>query len=207
MATLVDRLRTPSAFFSSNWAGILFLLMGATAVPALAGVTRVVTGLDRHSDAGFVTVVRTVKATWRRDLPLSLALVVVVVMGAVNIAVVTTVDPSVRVPVVGFLVPVLWMAFTFIGAYSAVAGTQPLDASRTDVLVGVAQLVRRRPIPAVLLPVIQVLVAPILVFPPSTVAIGLSVPAWIITEWLGVRQPPLDDEPHLPDTGIPWSTA
>ena len=85
MATLVDRLRKPSAFFSSNWAGILFLLMGATAVPALAGVTRVVTGLNRHADEGFVTVVRTVKATWRRDLPLSLALVVDTGAGAVAV--------------------------------------------------------------------------------------------------------------------------
>ncbi len=203
MATLVDRLRKPSAFFSSNWAGILFLLMGATAVPALAGVTRVVTGLNRHADEGFVTVVRTVKATWRRDLPLSLALVVVVVMGAANIAAAVAVESAVRVAVVGFIVPVLWMALAFIGLYVAVAGTRPLDADRTDLLVGVAQVVRRRPVAAFLLPLVQVLVAPILIFPPTTVAVGLSVPAWIIAEWLGVRQPPLEDEAPVADPGIP----
>lgn len=199
MPTLIDRLRKPSALFSSNWAGILWLLPGATAVPALAGVTRVVTDLDRYADEGFVTVTRTVRATWRRDLPVSLTLVVVTVMGLANLFALINSESAVRVLAVGFLVPVLWAALVFLGAYTAVAGTAPLEAGRVEVLSGVADQLRRRPFATLTLPVIQVLVTPIVVFPPLTVAVGLSLPAWIITEWLRLKPAPApEDEAPAP---------
>lgn len=199
MPTLVDRLRRPSAFFSSNWAGICWLLPGVTSIPALSGVTRVVTDLDRYEDEGFVTVTRTVKATWRRDLPVSLTLVVVAVMAVANLWAILNSASDVRVLMVGFLVPALWAALVFLGTYTAVSGTEPLEAGRVDILAGVAQLLRRRPLQCVALPALQVLVAPIVVFPPLTVAVGLSVPAWILTEWLGCRPAPDPDaDPALP---------
>lgn len=194
MPTLIDRLRKPSALFSSNWAGILWLLPGVAAVPALAGVTRVATDLTRYADEGFVTVTRTVRATWRRDLPVSLLAVVSLVMGVANLWAIVNVASDVRVLVVGFLVPVLWAVLVFLGCYTAVAGTSPVAASRVEVLAGVAALMRARPLACLTLPVIQVLVTPVVVFPPLTVAVGLSVPAWIIAEWLRLRPEPAPED-------------
>ena len=194
MPTLIDRLRKPSALFSSNWAGILWLLPGVTAVPALAGVTRVATDLTRYADEGFVTVTRTVRATWRRDLPVSLLAVVGLVMGLANLWAIINVASDVRVLVVGFLVPVMWAVLVFVGAYTAVAGTLSVGASRIEVLAAVAALMRSKPLACLTLPVIQVLVTPVVVFPPLTVAVGLSVPAWIIAEWLRLRPEPAPED-------------
>lgn len=194
MPTLIDRLRKPSALFSSNWAGILWLLPGVTAVPALAGVTRVATDLTRYADEGFVTVTRTVRATWRRDLPVSLLAVVSLVMGLANLWAIINVASDVRVLVVGFLVPVMWAVLVFVGAYTAVAGTLSVDASRLEVLAAVAALMRAKPLACLTLPVIQVLVTPVVVFPPLTVAVGLSIPAWIIAEWLRLRPEPSPED-------------
>lgn len=198
MPTLVDHLRKPSALFSSNWAGIVCLLPGVTSIPALAGVTRVATDLHRYADEGFVTVLRTVRATWRRDLPASLLALITVVMGAANLWAVLQVAPEVRVPVVGFLIPVVWAVLVFLGTYTAVAGTSALTATRTELLTGVARLLRARPFPCLTLPLIQILVLPIVIFPPLTVAVGLSIPAWILAEWLRLRPEPAPAE-ELPD--------
>lgn len=80
------------------------------------------TDLTRYADEGFVTVTRTVRATWRRDLPVSLLAVVSLVMGVANLWAIVNVASDVRVLVVGFLVPVLWAVLVFLGCYTAVAG-------------------------------------------------------------------------------------
>lgn len=199
-ARLLNLLRRPAAFFASNWAGLLALLSVVGTVSGLAGVVRVVTDLDRYEDEPFVSVWRQVRATWRRDLPVSLLVWVVTVMGALNLYGVVYSDSATRVAVVGFLVPILWGVGVFVPAYTAAASAQPYDASRTDVLGLTATLVKRRWARALLTPVLLVALLPVLVIPPLTVAVGLSVPAWVLGEWYGVtpwrgRLDPDPDEP------------
>jgi hypothetical protein len=114
---------------------------------------------------------------------------VVLVLGALDTYAVTQVEVGMRVAVVGFLVPVVWAACVFVAAYVAAASAEPLDASRHDVLGLTAVLVQRRPVRSL---------APVVLLPPLTVAVGLSLPAWFMGEWFGVaawrRQ--LDPDPE-----------
>jgi hypothetical protein len=201
---LLVALRKPAAFFASNWAALLAVATIVGVVPGMAGVMRVVSDLDRYEEEPFMTPLRQVRATWRRDLPVSLLLVVVLGLGALNTYAVTRVEVGMRVAVVGFLVPVVWAACIFVAAYVAAASAQPLNASRHEVLGLTALLMRRRPVRSLLTPLFLVALAPVVVLPPLTVAVGLSLPAWFMGEWFGVaawrRQ--LDPDPQ----GIPGLT-
>lgn len=183
---LLRFLRRPAAFVGSNWAGLLACVSVVGLVPGLAGVMRVVTDLDRHDDEPFVVPLRQVASTWRRDLPVTLLLWVVVVLGGLNTFAIIQVDAGTRVAVVGFLVPVVWAALVFISAYVAATAAQPHGASRHDVLGLAAMIVRQRPVRTWLTPVLLVAMAPVILLPPLTVAVGLSLPGWVLGEWFGV---------------------
>ena len=195
---LLHALRKPAAFFASDWAALVAVATILGVVPGLAGVMRVVTDLDRYEDEPFMTPLRQLRATWRRDLPVSLLLWVVLVLGALDTYAVTQVEVGMRVAVVGFLVPVVWAACVFVAAYVAAASAEPLDASRHDVLGLTAVLVKRRPVRSLLTPLLLVALAPVVLLPPLTVAVGLSLPGWFMGEWFGVaawrRQ--LDPDPE-----------
>jgi hypothetical protein len=196
---LLHALRKPAAFFASDWAGLVAVATILGVVPGLAGVMRVVTDLDRYEDEPFMTPLRQLRATWRRDLPVSLLLVVVLVLGALDTYAVTQVEVGMRVAVVGFLVPVVWAASVFVAAYVAAASAEPLDASRHDVLGLTAVLVKRRPVRSLLTPLLLVALAPVVLLPPLTVAVGLSLPGWFMGEWFGVAawRHQLDPDPEL----------
>jgi hypothetical protein len=183
---LLQALRRPAAFVASNWAGLIGVASVVGTVPALAGAMRVVTALDRYEDEPFVTPLRQARATWRRDLPVTLLIWVVGVFGALNAYAVAHVASSVRVLVVGFLVPVVWGVIGFVSAYVAAASALPLSTHRHDVLALVATMIRARPLRSFLTPVLLVAMAPVIVLPPFTVAAGVSLPGWVIGEWLGV---------------------
>ncbi len=182
-------------------------MAGATlvgVVPGLAGVMRVVTSLDRHVDEGFFTPMRQLRATWRRDLPVSLTFVVVAVMALVNLWAIINVESSVRVAVSGFLIPVVWVVTIMGSAYVAAASAQPWHASREQVLGLTAVLVKQRPVRALLTPLLLLGLLPVVLLPPLTVAVGLSLPAWVAGEWWGVRRwreelDPAPDVKPLPD--------
>lgn len=195
---LLDALRRPSAFVSSNWAGLLAVASIVGVVPGLAGVTRVVTDLDRHADEGFVVPWRQVRATLRRDLPLSLTVVVATVMALADLWAVVHVAPATRVMVVGFLVPVLAAVCVFTAGYAVAASTLPFDADRGEVLALCARLLRRHPVRALLTPLLMLVLLPLLVLPPVTIAVGVSLPAWVIAAWWGVRESP--EGPRAADT-------
>lgn len=174
-------------------------------VAALAGAMRVVTALDRYEDEPFVAPLRQVRATWRRDLPVTLLVWVVGVLGALNAYAVTHVASAMRVLVVGFLVPVVWGVIAFVSAYVSSASALPLTATRHDVLALVARMIRDRPVRSFLTPVLLVAMAPVIVLPPFTVAAGVSLPGWVVGEWLAVARwrqtlDPDDDAVQRPGT-------
>lgn len=128
------------------------------------------------------------------------------VLGALDTYAVTQVEVGMRVAVVGFLVPVVWAACVFVAAYVAAASAEPLDASRHDVLGLTAVLVKRRPVRSLLTPLMLVALAPVVLLPPLTVAVGLSLPGWFMGEWFGVAawRRRLDPDPEdPPDPGYP----
>ncbi|WP_022909085.1 hypothetical protein [Aestuariimicrobium kwangyangense] len=180
-------LRRPTAFLASNWAGIIAVVSVLLSVPGLAGVTRVVTSLNRHADDAWTTVWRQVASTWRRDLPVSLLLWIVTWGSLANLWAAAQVDSSTRVLVIGVLAPVVWALTVLLAAYTLAASARPVTATRTEVLQLAAMVMKQRPVRAWLTPLVLVVCLPVVLFPPLTVAVGLSVPAWLVGDWWGIR--------------------
>ncbi|MGJ6980603.1 hypothetical protein ACSDQ9_08760 [Aestuariimicrobium soli] len=196
---LMGFLRKPSAFFSSNWAALVAVLAVVLTIPGLAGVMRVVTSLNRHADEGWATVWRQVQQTWRRDLPISLLAWIVVLGTAANIWAAAHVGSGTRVAVIGFITPIVWVLTVLMAAYTGAASARPLTATRTEVLQLAAMLLKQRPLRAWLTPVVLLVSSPVVFFPPLTVAVGTSVPAWLVGDWLGVRPWREQLDPHAED--------
>lgn len=183
---LVRALVKPAAFFATNWAAMLGILTIAGIVPALAGATRTTGDLARYEDAAFTSTLRHIRDTVRRDAPASVLLVMVVVGGAVNAVVLPQLEASLRVFAVGLTVPVTWMLVAVLSAYVAVAA-QDTTSDRSTVVVRSLALVMRRPLAALLAPALVLLLSPLWLLAPLTIACGFSVPPWVVGRLWGSR--------------------
>lgn len=196
---LMGFLRKPSAFFSSNWAAGIAVLAVVLTVPGWAGAMRVVTALNRHADEGWAAVWAQVRATWRRDLPISLLAWIVTWGSLANLWAAAQVGSSTRVAVIGFMTPIVWVLTVLLAAYTVAASARPLSATRAEVLQVAAVMMKERPLRAWLTPFLLLLCLPVVLFPPLTVAVGISVPAWLVGDWWGVRQWRERLDPHVED--------
>ncbi|WP_420112256.1 hypothetical protein [Pseudactinotalea sp.] len=179
---LMRWLRVPAAFISANWAGLLAIVVLGL-VPAAAGNQRVMSRLDHHADEAGTVVLRQLRRTWWRDLPVSLGMLVYLGLGAATVALMAWVyEGPVRVYFVGMLVPVYWVVGAAIAAYVRAAATMPLTATRTEVLSAAGHLALTYPVRALLTVPATVLAAPAYVLAPLTVACGLSLPAWVLAQ-------------------------
>ena len=88
-------------------------------------------------------------------------------------------DTSVRVFVVGLLLPVLWVLVSLLSAYVVVASRSG-DMTREEVVLGAMALVLRRPVAALLAPAFIALLTPLWLLAPLTIACGFSIPPWIL---------------------------
>jgi hypothetical protein len=179
---LMRWLRVPAAFIAANWAGLLALAVLGI-VPAAAGTQRVMADLDQYADESGTVVLRQLRRTWWRDLPVSLAALVSLALAAATVAVLVGVfDGPTRVFFGGLLTPVYWVLAAAIAAYVRAAATLDLGASRGEVLDAAIALLLRHPVRALLTLPAVVLSAPVYVLPPLTVACGLSAPAWVLEQ-------------------------
>lgn len=179
---LMRWLRVPAAFIAANWAGLLAVVVLGL-VPAAAGNQRVMTRLDHHADEAGTVVLRQLRRTWWRDLPVSLGMLVYLGLGAATVALmVWAYDGPARVYFVGLLVPVYWVVGAAIAAYVRAAATLPLTATRAVVLSAAGQLALTHPVRALLTVPATLLTGPAYVLAPLTVACGLSLPAWVLAQ-------------------------
>ncbi|MGP9536373.1 hypothetical protein ACT3SP_00075 [Brachybacterium sp. AOP43-C2-M15] len=191
---LVRLLATPAAFLSANWAAMLGILTVVGIVPALAAATRVTGDLEQHRDSAFTSALAHMRRTLRRDLPASLLLVLVLAGLVGNGLVLPRLDPSVRVFAVGVTVPVLWLLVTVMSAYVAVAARDQ-GAAREAVVLSALSLVTRRPLAALAAPALVVLLSPLWLLAPLTIACGFSVPPWILGRLWGPSAQPGEAHP------------
>lgn len=183
---LVAFLRIPAAFVSANWAGLLGVLCVVGTIPAFAGNARVVADLDEHADTSGRVVLRQLRRTTWRDLPVSLAFGAYVVVGVANVALlVAAFDGGTRVFLGGLLVPVYWVAGAALGAYVRAAGTVPLSATRGQVLEEAVRLMVTCPVRALLSVAVVIATTPVWILAPITIACGLSLPAWLLARLWG----------------------
>ena len=169
----------PAAFLAANWAAMLGILTIAGIVPALSGATRVTGDLRQYEDSAFRSALTHIRRTLRRDAPASLLLLLVAGGIAGNSLLLPQLDTSVRVFVVGLLLPVLWVLVSLLSAYVVVASRSG-DMTRQEVVLGAMALVLRRPVAALLAPAFIALLSPLWLLAPLTIACGFSIPPWIL---------------------------
>lgn len=169
----------PAAFIAANGAALIGALSVVGLVPALAGATRVTGDLAEHEDSAFRETLAHLRRTWRRDLPVSLLLLLVVAGILGNGLVLPGLEASLRVFAVGATLPVLWVLVSVLSAYVAVAALDSSTDRSTTVLRALA-LVMRRPLAALVAPALIVLLSPLWLLAPLTIACGLSVPPWVL---------------------------
>ncbi|MGP9683726.1 hypothetical protein [Brachybacterium sp. AOP3-A1-3] len=176
---LVRFLTKPAAFLGANWAALLGILTVIGIVPALAGATRTTSDLEQYEDAAFTSTLAHVRRTLRRDAPMSILLLLVLGGIGANALVLPSMAPSTRVFAVGLMLPVVWVMVALLSAYVVAAARDQLAARPTVVLRALA-LVARRPLSALLAPVLVVALSPVWLLAPLTIACGFSVPPWVV---------------------------
>lgn len=169
----------PAAFLAANWAALLGILTVAGIVPALAAATRVTGDLTRYEDSAFRSAVDHMRGTVRRDAPASLLLLLVTGGIAANGLLLPQLESSVRVFVVGLLLPVLWVLVALLSAYVVVA-SRSVEPRREEVVLGAISLAVRRPVAALIAPALIAVLSPLWLLAPLTIACGFSVPPWIL---------------------------
>lgn len=187
---LMRFLRIPAAFIGANFAGLACVLSVVGTVPGLAGNARVMSDLDEHADTSGMVVVRQVRRTLRRDLPVSLVAWLVVAAGAGTVwLMVNAFDGGTRVFFAGLLVPVYWVVGALLSAYVQAAGTLPLEAPRSAVVQRAGHLALTRRVRALLTVPLLLVLTPVWALAPLTVACGVSVPAWALGRLWGRTVP------------------
>jgi hypothetical protein len=189
---IVRFLTVPSAFFAANWAAMLLILTVIGVVPALAGATRVTTRVGELGDRAFTGVLRHARATWVRDLPASVALWAALALVVGDVLVLTRVaDGPTQVFLVGVTAPAVWAATAWLSAYVVTAGAAEADASLGQVARRASYLLLSRPLRALVVPAAIVAVSPLWLLAPLTIAIGFSLPPFLVAKvWGRVPSPP-----------------
>lgn len=180
-SALVRALVVPAAFFATNWAAVLLLVTIVGAVPALAAATRTVTDLGTYSDRAFRETLRTGMQLVRRDWIASIALWAFLGLLTGNMLLLSNVaEGGTRVFLAGVLVPAAWVAVALLSAYVAASAALHSKESRKEVAVAALVLVIRRPFRALMAPAVVILLAPVWLLAPLTIAIGLSLPPFVL---------------------------
>lgn len=177
---LLNFLRKPAAFIAANWVGLVILLTGVGVIPALAGNARAMSDLDEYADESGRVVLDQFRGTWRRDLPVSIGTLIMALAG-IGTAWLAVAEFGVRerVFLVSLVTPIYFVACTFVIAYIRVAAVRSLTMPREDVLLGALELMVTRPARAFLQVPLMLVLTPVWILAPFTLACGLSLPAWL----------------------------
>lgn len=180
---LIRFLRRPAVFFAANWAALLGVLSVVGLMPALAGATRATTHPEADDDVTFTQTVRHLHRTWRRDLPVTFGTWVFLLLLVADAIVIAQVDSGARVFLVGALVPVAWAVIAWLSAYVVSAAADDVD--RRSVARSATLLVIGRPLRALMAPALVLVLAPVWLLAPLTLAIGFSLPPWVVAKSWG----------------------
>lgn len=169
----------PGAVIGANAAALLGAAGVLTLVPALAGSGRALSRFAEHGDEAFRAVLRHVRATWRRDAPVSLGawMVLAAVLG--HVLVLPQLAPGLRALAVGASVPLLGTLIAWTSAYVALAADA--SAPRSELVLATTQLLLRRPGRALLAPLAVLALSPLWLLAPLTIACGLALPPYLLT--------------------------
>ncbi len=184
---LIRFLHRPAVFVAATWAALIGVVTIVGLIPALAGATRATTHPDADDDVTFTSVLRHVRATVRRDWPISFALLAFLLLVVGDVVILAGADPSTRVLLGGALLPVVWVVTAWLSAY--VVSAVDAAAGRAEVARLATLRVLRQPGRALLAPALVLLLAPVWLLAPLTIAIGFSLPAYVLGRTWGAAPP------------------
>lgn len=194
-AGLIRFLRRPAVFFAANWAALVGVVSVVGLVPALASAVRATTHPDADDDVTFTAGLTHLRRTWRRDLPVTLGTWTFLALLLGDAIIVTSIDGGARVFLVGAVLPVAWAVTAWLTAYVTCAAEQGVD--RREVAGRATALVVRRPLRALLAPALVLVLAPVWLLAPLTIAVGFSLPPWVLARAWGAA----DDSAGAPPGG------
>lgn len=177
---LLNFLRTPAAFIAANWTGLAIMLTGIGLIPALAGNARAMSDIREYGDESGRVVLNQFLRTWRREIPVSVGtwVVIAAAIGTVWMAV-AVFGVKERVFLISLVAPVYYVVWTFVAAYVRAAAVEELDTPREKLLLRAVELMATQPTRAALQVPLVLLLTPVWVLAPFTLACGLSLPAWL----------------------------
>ncbi|APX33266.1 hypothetical protein BH708_11720 [Brachybacterium sp. P6-10-X1] len=183
---VVRLLAKPAAFLAANWAAMLAMLSVVGIIPAMAGATRITGDLAQYADEAFTGTLRHVRRTLLRDAPVSMTLLLVLGGIGANALVLPRMEIPTRVFLVGVMLPIVWVMIALFSAY-VLAAAQDAHAERTTIVLRALALVVRRPFTALVAPALIVVLSPLWLLAPLTIAVGFSVPPWVLGRLWGGR--------------------
>ena len=90
-----------------------------------------------------------------------------------------------RVFLAGLAVPPTWLVASFLSAYVVLAAGSDPAAGRREIAGRALVLMTRKPLQALLVPAVIVAVCPLWVLAPLTIAIGFSLPPFVVARFWG----------------------
>lgn len=185
-SAIVRALTIPAAFFATNWAAILLILTVIGLGPALVAATRTTMDLRSHADRAFRETLCASVVLLRRDWALSLALWALLLLIAGNALILTDLATGgTRVFLVAISLPPTWLAVSALSAYVVTAAFKDLTAPRGEVAGAALTLIMHRPVRALLAPAAILAVSPLWLLAPLTIAIGFSLPPFLVARFWG----------------------
>lgn len=169
----------PGAVIGANAAALLGVAGVLTIVPALAGAGRALSRFEEHGDEAFRAVLRHVRATWRRDAPVSLGVWMILAAVLGDVLVLPQLTPGLRALGVGAAVPLLGALISWASAYIVLAADA--SATRGHLVLATTQTLLARPGRAVLAPLTVAVLSPLWLLAPLTIALGFAVPPFLLT--------------------------
>jgi len=189
-SAIVRALTIPAAFFATNWAALLAMITVAGLIPALTAATRTTVDLRAHADHAFRTTLGNTLTLLKRDWPISLGTWLLLGLIAGNATILSELAKGgTRVFLVGIAVPPTWLTISYLSAWVITAAAGDLKAPRGDVAAQSLALVVRRPVRALLVPIVILALSPLWLLAPLTIAIGFSVPPFLVAQFWGSVTP------------------
>lgn len=176
----------PAAHFATTWAALLLSLTVVGVIPALVAATRTTTNLSEFSDRAFRETLQHGCRLLRRDGPISAVMWAVLALAAGDVLIlVRLAEGGTRVFLVGLALPPLWAVISLLSAYVVVAAEAGVRESRRDLALRALALAARRPLRALCAPALIVALSPLWLLAPLTIAIGFSVPPYVLASLWG----------------------
>lgn len=192
-------LRRATEIAGANLIGLVISLSGVASVPALGAVVATLRNTERPDQTLAQFVLGRIRRTFVRDLPMSIALMVTVLLASSTVWALTLASGATLVAL--GVAALLWaLVGTMLAAYAHAVGTLAPYAPRAEVIQLASLRLRASPWRGVAALLAVLVVLPLWLFAPAALWCGISLPAWVQGKlWAPVDRDLLVEMPESDD--------